>query len=258
VRLGCDDMMPRVAVSVLTLKRPRFLSQCLMSIARTEIPIMLFLVNQNDESEEQMKVIEEWRGRPEVNYILNKPAKWPGAARAAVFTMAHGMGYEYVVTVDDDCCLLPGAIENLVKAADTHPEFHSISGFLIDKRRKYMLGGRKTPHPNGIHYRNYGWMPGVHEADYVSNGFRLIRLEPLVIPDPNYEVGLTDWDYANKLEARGLRMAVCGDAGAYHKLMMVDGQMKWVSNPPGYKRGAPDMTERMNNYFMKKWGYKVK
>ena len=92
----------------------------------------------------------------------------------------------------------------------------------------------------------------------MSNGFRLIRLNPLVIPDPNYEIGLTDWDYANKLEVRGLKMAVCGDAGAYHKLMNVDGQMKWVPNPPSYKRGSPSMTERMNNYFMKKWGYKVK
>jgi len=229
-----------------------------MSIAMTEIPIKLFLVNQNDESEEQMKVIKKWRGRPDVKYILNKPAKWPGAARGAVFKMANDMGYEYIVTVDDDCCLISGAIERLVKEADKHPEFHSISGFIIDKRGRYMLGGRKTPHPNGIQYKNYEWMPGIQEADYVSNGFRLIRLNPLVVPDPNYEVGLTDWDYANKLEVRGLRMAVCGDAGAYHKLMKVDGQMKWVPNPPGYKRGTTDMTERMNNYFMKKWGHKVK
>ena len=153
--MGYDGVKPRVAVAVLTLKRPQFLSQCLRSIARTEIPIKLFLVNQNDESEEQMKVIKEWRVRPEVKYILNKPAQWPGAARGAVFTMAHDMGYEYIVTVDDDCCLLPGAIESLVKAADSHPEFHSISGFLIDKRRRYMLGGRKIPHTYGIHYRNY-------------------------------------------------------------------------------------------------------
>ena len=249
---------PRVAVSVLTLKRPLFLSQCLISIARTEIPIKLFLVNQNDESEEQMKVIKKWRDRPEVNYILNKPAKWPGAARGAVFTVAHDMGYEYVVTVDDDCSLLPGAIENLVKVADAHPEFHSISGFLIDEKKKYMMGGKKIPQQNGVHYRNHGWRSGVHEVDYNSNGFRLIRLEPLVIPDPKYEVGLTDWDYANKLEALGLRMAVCGEAGAYHKLMMIDGEMKRVSNPPSYKRGAPGMTERMNNYFKEKWGYRVK
>ena len=257
-RNKCDwGVTPRVAVSVLTLKRPRFLSQCLMSIAGTEIPIKLFLVNQNDESEEQMKVIKAWRGRPEVNYILNKPAKWPGAARGAVFTMAHDMGYEYVVTVDDDCCLLPGAIESLVKAADAHPEFHSISGFLIARRGRYMLGGKKIPQQNGINYRNYSWMPGVHEADYTSNGFRLIRLEPLIIPDPNYEVGLTDWDYANKLEERGLRMAVSGEAGAYHKLMKVDGEMKWAPNPPDYKRGDSGMTERMNNYFNEKWGYRV-
>jgi len=244
----------RVAISVLTLKRPQFLLQCLTALMDNDTNFTLYLTNQGDSSKGTTFVCEHWRNRDYVHYIYNDPPLFPGAARAKVFQLAHDMSHEYVVTVDDDSCLFPNAIDNLVKVADEHPEYHAISGFFINRVEKYLLGGSKNPETK-IH-ENYKYMEGIHEADYISNGFRLIRLNPLVLPDPNYTVGYTDWDYACQLEEKQLRMAVTGEAGGYHKHMRnVEGIMVPAFNPLRYKVRDRERTQRMRDYFYSKWGY---
>lgn len=244
----------RVAVSVLTLKRPWFLFQCLTALMENDTDFTLFLTNQGDKAKGTQLVCNWWKNRSYVKYIYNDPPLFPGAARAKVFQMAHDMGFEYVITVDDDSCLEPHAIDKLVKVADSHPEYHAISGWFRNRVEKYLLGGRKDPE-TGCH-ENYEYKTGVYEADYISNGFRLIRLNPLVLPDANYTVGYTDWDYAEQLTKRGLRMATTGDAGGYHKYMKNNqGKMIPAYNPLRYRTRTRERTQQMREYFHGKWGY---
>ena len=256
---------PRVAVSILTLMRPKLLKQCLRSVARTKIPIKIFLVNQGDESEEQMKVVNKWKDKWSVHYHFNNPPKWPGPARAEIFTMARDMGFQYVVTVDDDCYLYPNAIENLVKAADKHPEFHGISGFLYSasKRRgyqKYLLGGTEHTERGKLIYTNFFWVSGVHETHYICNGFRLVRLSPLITPDPEWTMGMTDFDWSMQVRKRGLRLAVCGDAGALHKYLVKGKKLEVAKNPPKYERNFRRNRAEINKMkvrFEEKWGVRL-
>lgn len=243
----------RVAISVLTLKRPWFLLQCLTSLMTNDTPFMLFLTNQGDESKGTRLVCDWWRNRPYVEYIYNDPPLFPGAARAKVFQIANNMGFEYIITVDDDSCLEPYAIDKLVEVADLYPEYHAISGWFRNRVEKYLLGGRKA---ETGHHENYEYKAGVYEADYISNGFRLIRLNPLVLPDANYTVGLTDWDYAEQLVEQGLRMATTGDAGGYHKFKKNNqGEMIPAYNPLKYRVRTRERTQQMREYFYSKWGY---
>ena len=256
---------PRVAVSILTLMRPQFLKQCLRSVARTKIPIKIFLVNQGDTSEEQMKIVNKWKDKWAVHYHFNDPPKWPGPARAEIFTMVHKMGFQYVITVDDDCYLYPNAIENLVKAADAHPEFHGISGFLFSasKQRgyqKYLLGGTGRTERGKLIYTNFFWTPGVHETEYICNGFRLVRLKPLITPDPEWTMGITDFDWSMQVRSKGLRLAVCGDAGALHKYLVKGKKLETIKNPPEYERNFRRNREEINKMkqrFEKKWGVRL-
>lgn len=244
----------RVAISVLTLKRPWFLLQCLTALMENDTPFTLFLTNQGDDGKGTKTVCNWWKDRPYVEYIYNDPPLFPGAARAKVFQMAHDMGFEYVITIDDDSCLEPHAIDKLVEVADKYPEYHAISGWFRNRVEKYLLGGRKDPE-TGRH-KNYEYRTGVYEADYISNGFRLIRLNPLVLPDSNYTVGYTDWDYAEQLTARGLRMATTGNAGGHHKHMRDDeGKMVPAYNPLRYRVRSRERTQEMREYFKSKWGY---
>lgn len=244
----------RVGVSVLTLYRPWFLVQCLTSLMENNTRFTLFLTNQGDETRGTNRICDWWRQHPYVEYIYNDPPLYPGAARAKVFKMAQDMELEYIITVDDDSYLNPDAIDSIVKVADEHPEFHAISGFFTNRVRKYLLGGFKETN-TGKHV-NLEWQNGLHEVDYISNGFRLIRLDPLVLPDENYEVGYTDWDYANQLSEQGLRMAVYGGAGGYHKFLKnADENMIVSYNPPRYNVRSKERTARMKKYFYSKWGY---
>ena len=143
----------------------------------------------------------------------------------------------------------------LIKFADEHPEFHAVSGFFVNRSRgKYMLGGYKE---EGGKHVNYEYTSGYQEAEYISNGFRLIRLNPLILPDTDYEMGYTDWDYANRVSAHGLRMGVTGQAGGWHKFMKdADGNMVAAQNPWVYRsERTSERTQRMRELFMSKWGY---
>jgi len=249
-----------VAVSVLTLKRPAWLKQCLESIPQNKTPLKIIITNQADYSKTQMDVIDKWKNRPYVHYRVNDPPKWPGASRAAVFRLAKKAGYKYIITLDDDCVLLPNAIDKLVNAADEHPQFHAISGYIITPHTgTHMLGGLITVNKNKHIYRNHSLKPGVREVHYISNGFRLVRLEPLVVPDCTYTIGLTDFDWSMKVKAKDLRLAVCGEAGAYHKFMFVDGKPTSVLMPGEYYniRRNPNEIYKMKQKFAKKWGFEL-
>jgi len=255
----------RVAVSVLTLMRPYFLEPCLESILTNITPLKIVITNQADYGEEHMRILNKWKTKPFVHYRVNDPRKWPGPSRAEVFELLAEAGYEYVITLDDDCKLLPFAIDKLVKAADEHPEFHAISGYLMTPGkgvdRKYMMGGKKVYHgdKNKWIYKNFDWSPGVRETDYICNGFRLIRLNPLVLPDREFTIGLTDFDWSANAKSRGLRLAVCGEAGAYHKFLWVDGKKTTVINSVPYNKIRRDRIEiqRMKERFAIKWGYRI-
>jgi len=208
-----------------------------------------------------MKIINKWRHVPHVHYRVNDPPKWPGHSRAEVFKLAKEAGFEYIITLDDDCTLLPGAIDELVKAADKHPEFHALAGYLMTPHRKaYMLGGTMAQAPSGKHlYTNFPLRQGVHETEFICNGFRIIRLDPLVLPDEEFTMGLTDFDWAANAKSQGLRLAVCGEAGAYHKFLFVDGKKTTIKNPPAYQKIRRNREEigKMKKRFIEKWGYRI-
>lgn len=254
---------PRVAVNILTLLRPGFLNQCLESIARYETPFQIYIVNQGDNSPEQRRVIDYWIEELGVIEHFNDPPKWPGPARAEAFTLRQREGYEYIITFDDDCSLIGDSINGLVKAADENPEFHAISGYLLAPRRgglrQYLLGGTITPTSNKHRYTNYDWKPGVHETDYICNGFRLVRLNPLILPDREYTMGLTDFDWSAAAKHVGLRLATCGDAGAYHKVMLDQRKPYFQENPLPYHRirRNREAIMAMRDRFMNKWHYRI-
>jgi len=256
---------PRVAVCVLSLMRPYYLKECLRSIAAVRIPIRLFLVNQGDTGDAQMKIVNQWKNKWNTTYIFNDPPKWPGPSRAEIFILAKEMGFQYLVTVDDDCFLHPHAVENLVKAADRNPEFHGISGYLRfsskkTSRTKYMLGGEKEIREGKLYFKPFPWRKGVHEAEYICNGLRLVRLDPLVTPDPEWTMGMTDYDWSMQVKKEGLRLAVCGEAGAFHKYQRVGARMKNRRNPYKYdelyRRNEVEIA-RMADRFKMKWGLEL-
>lgn len=249
----------RVGVLVVTMMRPEFLEQCLSRLALVQIPIRIYLVNQADRSEETMAVINKWLEKTKMTYKENTGLEGLSAMKRWGMEQMKADGLEYIVIIDDDVCLIPRGLENLVTCADAHPEFHSISGWLYAGKTKRMLGGSSNTTPDGTRYSRLPYTPGMRQVEWVGGGFTLHRLEPLVLHDPAYMIGLEDFDYANELKKLGLKCAVTSTAGAYHKLLIKDNIITKPENRSDYKKLRMSAKRIMasKKHFKKKWGYDV-
>jgi len=254
-----SDYKPRVGVLVVTMMRPAFLEQCLYSLARVKIPIKIYLVNQGDKSDETMAVINKWRQKWSVTYKENDSIEGLAAMKRWGMQLMKTEGMEYTVIIDDDVCLIGNCLENLVQIADMNPHLHSISGWLDEGVSKRMLGGNSITVPEGVSYPRMKIIPGLQEVEWVGGGFTLHRLDPMVLHDPAYLIGLEDFDYSKELKRRGLRCAVFGGAGALHKLLIKDGQAQRQGAKGKYLAIRMDRKRirHSQEHFEEKWGFEV-
>jgi len=255
-----SDYKPRVGVLVVTLMRPDFLAQCLYSLARVTIPIRIYLVNQSDKSRGTMSVVDRWKGKWSVVYKENDKLEGLAAMKRWGMEKMKEDGLEYIVIVDDDVCLMPGGLEALVSCADNNPRLHSISGWLDEGNNRRMLGGNRLRIQGATRYPRLDLIQGLTEVEWVGGGFTLHRLDPLILHDPAYMIGLEDFDYANHLKKLWLKSAVFSEAGAWHKLLLVDGKVIRPSSSSQYQalRMSGGRIQASKDHFEKKWGYEVR
>lgn len=247
----------RVKVLVVSMMRSYYLDECLKRIFSGLLPVKVVLVNQGDRSPEMLRAVANWRRRWCVEYRWNDKPESMAVIRAAEFKRAAEEGYKYVATVDDDMMLDSGAMDELIMAAERHPQYHAVAGYVVEPTRRRMLGGRTVIEGRNLLHCGWDYMKGVNEVDYVSSGFRIVRLDPLVLQDTDYEFGWIDWDYSERLKAAGLRLAVTGGAGGHHGMMLdADGRWKPVLDSPEYEAIRLDRAriERMTELFREKWG----
>jgi len=249
----------KTGVLLVTMMRPVFLEQCLSRLALVKTPIRVYLVNQADKSEETMAVIDKWRNILSMTYKENQEVEGLAAMKRWGMEQMKADGLDYIIIVDDDICLRSGSLENLVICADAHPEFHSIAGWLEEGRIKSMLGGNSRVTPSGTRYPRLAYTPDLKQVEWVGGGFTLHRLDPLVLHDPAYMIGLEDYDYANELKKLGLKSAVTGTAGAWHKMIINGSTMMRLNNSSDYQglRMSGQRIQESKVYFKNKWGYGV-
>jgi len=248
---------PAVAVLYITTMRPYFIEQALRAIFRNRIPIKLELVNNGDQSKEQKNTLAWWSDRWTVDYQDYKEPELISKIRTETLKKYREKGYKYLLLQDDDITMKPGALTKLVRAAEAHPEYHAIAGYIYEwPGHTRSLGGIIK---NSIHY-DYPIIPGVNEVEYLSSGFTLIRLNKIVPYSKDWEMGWADWDWAHEIRNKGLRLAICGDAGAYHRYILTPRgpQHRRDSDKYRFMRHNEDRHRRMADRFEKKWGYRPK
>jgi predicted transcriptional regulator len=250
---------PEVFVLVVTMLRPYFLDECLKRIFKSMTPVKVRLVNQGDRSEEMLDALRKWTPRWAVDYFYNEHPRSMAEVRSEAFTWAKRQGYEYAVTIDDDMLIKPGALDELVKTARENPQFHAISGYCIEPDRVRLLGGREKILDGRCYRFNLPYTRGLTEVDFISSGLRIVRLEPLILQDTDYDFGWIDWDYSKRIKQADLRLAVTGEVGGYHGMMQVDGKWRLKPDPGAYAsiRLDVDRMERMTQLFEDKWSLKL-
>ena len=250
---------PEVFVLVVTMLRPYFLDECIKRIFQSMTPVKVRLVNQGDRSEEMLDALKKWTPRWVVDYVYNENPRSMAEVRSEAFTWAKGQGYEYAVTIDDDMLIKLGALDKLVKTARLNPQFHAIAGYCIEPDRVRLLGGREKILDGRCYRFNLPYTRGLTEVDFISSGLRIVRLNPLILQDTDYDFGWIDWDYSKRIKQADLRLAVTGEVGGYHGMMRVEGKWQAKPDPGAYARIRLDLDrmERMTQLFEDKWGLKL-
>lgn len=246
---------PAVGVLIATLERPHYIDQVMRGVFRTRVPVRVRLVNQGDHSAPQKDALEWWKGRWAVEVVdHSKPERLSVVRTRAMKHFADKC--RYMITLDDDVLPHLGSIEALLRAMEEHPEYHAIAGGIIQKGKNRMLGGYIIADDDHQYY-SLPFIEGVVEVGFVSSGFTVFRLDPLVPYDTGYEFGWADWDWSNEIKKRGLRMAVCGDALAYHRYVITSKGPKVRYDSEKYRRirHNPERHRASAERFRSKWGY---
>ena len=248
---------PAVAVLIVSTLRPYFIDQALRGIFRQTIPIKAKLVNNGDASEEQKVAVKTWKGRAAVEYeYYPDRVNLPLIRNKTMFDYKK-RGYKYLILQDDDILVKPNHINRLINVAEANPQYHAISGYIVSEDGySRQIGGRIV---NNRHYYHYPVQPVTREADYISSGFTLIRLDEKIIPfTEDWEMGWSDWDWSMEIKKSGFKVATTGLAGAYHRLLATNSGMKKIDDPPKYVTLRKNRAQhsRMADKYESKWGYK--
>ncbi len=246
-------MAEDVTVLIANLGRLENLLPCLRSLGQAAGQIAFKVIigfNFQGESDSQRAVEHEF---PEAEQ-LRAPTKL-GYCRAYNQLMAHSKG-RYVLLLDDDTVLRPGAIETVVRFLDTH--------------RDVGIAGCRIVNPDGSYQKSTGlmvglsveamsvfrpgaiWRDGVDETvaewkivDWPSSTFLMVRAEVIE------QVGMLDeFFYTSVLEADWcLRIAKAGWTVAY----VPQAQIMHIGGPhsvqPGPKTYGNLLRNHINRYY---------
>ena len=251
----------RVGILVISFLRPQYLSQCLEAVSRVKMPIKVYLVNQGDRSEQMKKIVSYWSSKLNLVYKENKGVEGISNMKRWGMESMKVDGLEYCVILDDDVLLIKDGLEKLVEIADAHKDYHTIAGFLIEGGTlKLMVGGFIRKEKDFITYPRDKYSEGFHQVEWAGGGFTIHRLEPLVLHDPAYIIGLEDYDYSFELKKFGLKVGVTGDAGAYHKILVSQNGRFTKYENTSYNNFRMERKRLQPSFdrFKEKWGIDVR
>ena len=243
---------PYVIVHLIGWTRPEYVDQVMRCIFRERIPIKVRFVNLA--CKKTAKALDPWRDRIAVD-VVDLPEKMPPAkVRNMSMQYYADKGNPMMIFLDDDIFFKPGLIEGLLRDMINHPEYHAITGGVIDKIQPRRLGGRVI----NKQHKYFAPFTGVKDSDFVSCGVLAVRLDPLVLFDDEYRFGWNDWDWSNILTTAGFKLGCSGDRTAYHRMLMTSHGLVHHKDRGDYAKFRYDR-ERINamtDRYEKKWGYR--
>jgi hypothetical protein len=106
---------PKVAIAVITLNRLDLLKRCLPTWIKAGVPVWIWDNESRDET-------RTWLRRQSVELIESKTNVGNFIARNRMMEMARDRGFDYLLILDSDIELIPGAVERLIAKAEMSPD----------------------------------------------------------------------------------------------------------------------------------------
>lgn len=248
---------PAVAVLMVSMMRPYYIDQGMRAIFRHTTPFKVRLVNNGDQSPQQLDAMNTWKDRWAVDYVDYDTRELLSTIRTKALRDYKKKKYKYLIMLDDDITPKRGSLNNLILEMEKHPEYHALCGYITEWTRTRFIGGRIF---SGRHFYHDPVVVNTIPADYISSGFTIIRLKEVVPYPDDWEMGWNDWCWSNEVMSRGLKLGVTGMAGAYHRQLFTAKGIEQKEDSPEYRkiRYDKDRHNKMAEKFKQKWGYTPK
>ena len=227
-----QDQQVTVSIIILTWNSEQQIGACLASLDRglSEFPSEVIVID-NGSQDQTCAVIR--KVRPDAQLLCNLENRGVAPARNQGVRLARG---EYVLILDDDTVVQPGALDVLIRCMEAHPEVGLCGPRLTDADGKLQLSCRRFPTLIDKLARRLPSILGqgiarkaemadwdhrtIREVDYVIGACQVIRrraLQEVGLLDERIFYGPEDVDICLRLQQAGWRVAYNPDAVVVHE-----------------------------------------
>jgi GT2 family glycosyltransferase len=243
---------PRVSIVILNWNTRELTLQCLSSLKQAlgDLPAQLIVVD-NDSADGSADAIAA--NHPDVCLIRSPENVGFARGNNLGFPQARG---QYIVLLNSDTIVLPGAVQHLVKYLDEHPEVAVAGGEHLTSEKEVVPHGMFFPSlwsdlSLAVGLRKFGrwllkrrsrlagfWYPlGTQEVDWLSNSFVAIRREVIdrvgPLPEEFFLYG-EDIEWYWRIRQAGMRVAYVAGAPIIHIANQSSNQL-YQSNEKSYR-----------------------
>ena len=227
-----QDQQVTVSIIILTWNSEQQIGACLASLDRglSEFPSEVIVVD-NGSSDRTCSIVRE--AVPGVRLVSNPENRGVASARNQGIRLARG---EYLLILDDDTVVQPGALDVLIRYMEAQPEVGLCGPRLTDADGKLQLSCRRFPTLIDKLARRLPSILGqeisrkaemadwdhrtIREVDYVIGACQVIRrhaLQEVGLLDERIFYGPEDVDMCLRLQQAGWRVAYNPDAVVVHE-----------------------------------------
>ncbi len=228
-----------LSISIVNYNAKDLLQQCLHSIFSNvdNLNIEVWVVD-NASIDGSAEMVESMY--PQVNLIKNSSNRGFIKANNQGLRKSNG---RYVLSLNNDTIVLPGALSTMVEFMDSHPDAGAIGAKLLNPDGTLQLSCRDFPtysaaifnryslltklFPNNKFSRKYlktDWDHNdVREVDWVSGSCLLVRrevIETVGIMDEDYNMYVDDVDWCYRIWKHGWKVYYVPDAKIIHYIGM--------------------------------------
>src|SRR5690554_599064 len=133
-----NDPLARVTAVIVNYNSGRWLARCIDNLRGRGGRLPPVLVIDNASSDGSIELMPE-----QDNLVVRRARRNLGFGRG-VNQALRCVNTEYLLIINPDCLIVPGALEQLIRDLDAHPDAAMVSGRVFDMRGVEQRGSRRT------------------------------------------------------------------------------------------------------------------
>ena len=245
-------MQKKIDVVILSLNRWIKTYGCILSLEKWNKSLFNIILFDNGSNKETKKALRKLKKKvDDLRIIFNKENIGVGQGRR--MGAMEGQA-EYIIFLDNDMIVEKGFVKELLHTIERTGSA-AVGGKVILKGKVQLCGrsiiNRRIIYSNDFLAISNRMAEQFRYCDLIHGGATIYRRSAYeqVRFDENYFIGFEDLDMMMQFRKKGLKLAYCPDAVAYH--------YPDFGGEYGATRRNEQMIENSKQYFEKKWGVKT-